>query len=75
MSNYSVTNTLSRPDGTPVRALVVDDEVLLADMLRMALRSEGWDTRVAHDGQTARKLARESPPDVVRHPSFRRSPP
>jgi Response regulators consisting of a CheY-like receiver domain and a winged-helix DNA-binding domain len=57
--------TLTRPDGSPVRALVVDDEELLADMLRMALRSEGWDTRVAHDGQTALKLARETPPDVV----------
>jgi Response regulators consisting of a CheY-like receiver domain and a winged-helix DNA-binding domain len=48
-----------------VRALVVDDEELLADMLRMALRGEGWDTRVAHDGQTALRLARETPPDVV----------
>jgi len=57
--------SLERPDGSPVRALVVDDEVLLADMLRMALRSEGWDTRVAHDGQTALRLAREQAPDVV----------
>lgn len=57
--------TLTRADGGPIRALVVDDEELLADMLRMALRSEGWDTRVAHDGQTALRLARESPPDVV----------
>ena len=56
---------LTRPDGSPIRALVVDDEELLADMLRMALRAEGWDTRVAHDGQTALKLAREAPPDVV----------
>ena len=56
---------LTRPDGSPVRALVVDDEEMLADMLRMALRSEGWETRVAHDGQAALKLAREIPPDVV----------
>lgn len=55
----------TRPDGSPIRALVVDDEEMLADMLRMALRSEGWDTRVAPDGQTALKLARETPPDVV----------
>src|SRR5690606_14638501 len=33
---------LAHSDGSPVRALVVDDEELLADMLRMALRSEGW---------------------------------
>ena len=56
---------MARPDGTPIRALVVDDEPMLADMLRMALRNEGWDTRVANDGQTALKLARETPPDVV----------
>ena len=60
-----MTNVLLRPDGAPIRALVVDDEQMLADMLRMALRSEGWDTRVALDGQTALKLAREIPPDVV----------
>lgn len=56
---------LVRPDGGPIRALVVDDEELLADMLRMALRGEGWEVRVAHDGQAALKLARELPPDVV----------
>lgn len=60
-----MTTALTRADGDPIRALVVDDEEMLADMLRMALRSEGWDTRVAHDGQTALKLARETPPDVV----------
>jgi len=57
--------TLTRPDGSPVRALVVDDEEMLADVLRMALRMEGWEARVAHDGQTALKLARETPPDIV----------
>jgi len=60
-----VTTPLTRPDGSAIRALVVDDEPMLADMLRMALRSEGWDTRVANDGQTALKSAREIPPDVV----------
>ena len=60
-----MTTSLLRSDGLPIRALVVDDEQMLADMLRMALRSEGWDTRVAHDGQTALRLARETPPDVV----------
>ncbi|WP_395640711.1 response regulator transcription factor [Pseudolysinimonas sp.] len=60
-----MTTSLTRADGSPIRALVVDDEPMLADMLRMALRSEGWDTRVANDGQTGLKLAREVPPDVV----------
>jgi two-component system OmpR family response regulator len=56
---------LTRPDGSPIRALVVDDEAMLGDMVRMALRAEGWDTRVAHDGQTALRMAREQQPDVV----------
>lgn len=54
-----------RLDGSPVRALVVDDEETLSDLLRMALRSEGWDTRIAADGHTALRLAREFEPDVV----------
>jgi two-component system OmpR family response regulator len=29
---------LRRPDGTPIRALVVDDEPALTDLLSMALR-------------------------------------
>ena len=31
--------TLTRPDGTAVRVLVVDDEVVLADLLSSALRA------------------------------------
>lgn len=33
--------TLTRPDGSPVRVLVVDDEQMLADLLASALRYEG----------------------------------
>ena len=33
---------LRRPDGDPVRVLVVDDEPTLTDLLSMALRYEGW---------------------------------
>jgi two-component system, OmpR family, response regulator len=54
-----------RLDGSPERALVVDDEETLSDLLRMALRSEGWETRIAGDGHTALRLAREFEPDVV----------
>jgi two-component system OmpR family response regulator len=56
---------LTRPDGTPVRALVVDDEATLADVLSMALRYEGWDVKSAADGVTAVRIAREFRPDVV----------
>ena len=56
---------LTRPDGSPIRALVVDDEGALADLLAMALRYEGWDVRTAEDGQQALRTAREFVPDVV----------
>ena len=38
---------LTRPDGSPLRVLVVDDEASIADLLAMALRYEGWDIRTA----------------------------
>jgi two-component system OmpR family response regulator len=56
---------LSRADGSPVRALVVDDEPTLTDLLSMALRYEGWDVKTASDGRTAVTLAREFKPDVI----------
>jgi two-component system OmpR family response regulator len=56
---------LRRPDGSPVRALVVDDEPTLADLLSMALRYEGWDVRSAADGLGAVTQGREFRPDVV----------
>lgn len=56
---------LTRPDGSPVRALVVDDEAALGDLLRMALRYEGWEVQTAANGQDALALARTFGPDVV----------
>jgi two-component system, OmpR family, response regulator len=56
---------LTRADGSPIRALVVDDEATLSDLLQMALRYEGWDVRTASGGQQALKVAREFTPDVV----------
>jgi two-component system, OmpR family, response regulator len=56
---------LRRPDGGPVRILVVDDEATLAELLTMALRYEGWDVRSAGDGITAVRNAREFRPDAV----------
>ena len=56
---------LTRPGGGPVRALVVDDEATLAELLSMALRYENWDVRTAGDGLTALRVAREFKPDVV----------
>ena len=56
---------LRRPDGGPVRILVVDDEATLAELLTMALRYEGWDVRSAGDGIGAVRVAREFRPDAV----------
>ncbi len=56
---------LRRPDGGPVRVLVVDDEATLAELLSMALRYEGWEVRSAGDGFEAVRQARSFEPDVV----------
>jgi two-component system OmpR family response regulator len=56
---------LQRPGGGAVRALVVDDESTLAELLSMALRYENWEVRTAGDGLTALRTAREFKPDVV----------
>ncbi|WP_248580475.1 response regulator transcription factor [Nocardioides sp. InS609-2] len=56
---------LIRPDGDPVRVLVVDDEVNIAELLSMALRYEGWEVRMAHTGSKAVSAAREFQPDAV----------
>ncbi|MFD4953989.1 response regulator transcription factor [Streptomyces sp. NPDC058451] len=56
---------LLRPDGSPVRVLVVDDEESITDLLSMALRYEGWQIRSARDGQGAVRTGREFRPDAV----------
>ncbi len=56
---------LSRPDGTPMRVLVVEDEATLAQMLTMAFTYEGWDVRTAGDGPEGVRIAREFKPDVA----------
>ncbi|MDT4984711.1 MAG: two-component system, OmpR family, response regulator, partial [Pseudonocardiales bacterium] len=55
----------TRQDGTPLRAMVVDDEPNLADVLTSMLTFEGWDARSAPDGATALQLSREFSPDAV----------
>jgi two-component system, OmpR family, response regulator len=69
MRNMVVMDTrsveLRRPDGEPVRILVVDDEPTLTDLLTMALRYEGCDVRSAATGNTAIRTAKEFQPDAV----------
>src|SRR3984957_18530251 len=56
---------IRRPDGSPVRVLVVDDEPSLAELLASVLRYEGWEIRTAADGAEAVRTARELRPDAV----------
>jgi two-component system, OmpR family, response regulator len=56
---------LTRPDGSPLRVLVVDDEVNIAELLAMALRYEGWQVSMAHTGTKAVAAAKDERPDAV----------
>ena len=49
----------------PVRVLVVDDESTLTDLMGMALRYEGWETRAAHTGRDAVRAVHGWRPDIV----------
>jgi len=60
-----MTIPLTRADGSPLRVLVVDDEVNIAELLQMALRYEGWDVRTAHTGRRAVAEAKETGPDAI----------
>lgn len=53
------------PGGRPIRALVVDDEEMLADLVRLALGYEGWEVRTAADGLTAVRIAADFRPDII----------
>ncbi|WP_439098454.1 response regulator transcription factor [Brevibacterium daeguense] len=56
---------LTHPDGSPLRALVVDDEPVLAELVSMGLSLCGWEVHVAHAGREAVHTARASAPDVL----------
>ncbi|QIM16625.1 response regulator transcription factor [Leucobacter insecticola] len=47
------------------RVLVVDDEPSLADLISMALRYEGWETRIARDGAEALASIPDFKPDLM----------
>ena len=57
--------TLTRADGSPVRVLVVDDEVNIAELISMALRYEGWEITTAHAGHKAVREAKDQRPDAI----------
>ena len=65
MTSAAPAPQLRRPDGGPLRVLVVDDEQMLTDLLAMALRMEGWDVRTAGSGFEALQGARDFEPDAM----------
>ncbi|MFC8303469.1 response regulator transcription factor [Specibacter sp. NPDC057265] len=56
---------LSHPDGSPIRALVVDDELSLTELISMGLRMTAWDVATAANGADAIRAARTFRPDVL----------
>jgi CheY-like chemotaxis protein len=52
-------------DSSARNVLVVDDNVDAAQSLAMLLRVTGHQTQVAHDGQTALRLAEADPPEIA----------
>jgi len=47
------------------RILVVDDETQITRVLRTSLSSQGYDIRVANDGETALEIMKDWTPDMV----------
>jgi two-component system OmpR family response regulator len=56
---------LTRPDGTPVRVMVVEDERNLGELLGRVLTHEGWEVNVATAGLAAVTAAQSFRPDAV----------
>ena len=56
---------LTRADGSPLRVLVVDDEVNIAELISMALRYEGFEVTAVHTGAKAVSTAKAFGPDAV----------
>ncbi|MET3805320.1 two-component system OmpR family response regulator [Nakamurella sp. UYEF19] len=54
-----------RPDGSPPRVLVVDDESDITSALVTAFTYDGWQARGRMDGRSALISAIEFPPDLV----------
>lgn len=47
------------------KILIVDDDVNICELLRLYLEKEGYETIVAHEGETAVKMAKDKNPDLI----------
>lgn len=48
-----------------VKVLVVDDDSNICELLRLYLEKEGYETKIAYDGQTAVNYALEYKPNII----------
>jgi DNA-binding response OmpR family regulator len=53
------------PTAAGIRALVVEDEVAMAELVGSYLEREAFEVTISHDGIEAVRLAREVDPDIV----------
>ena len=58
-------NPLAQRPPTGMRALVVEDETALADLIGSYFERDGFEASITHDGLRAVALAREVDPDVI----------
>src|SRR5712691_669189 len=65
VSNIEVAAMNTTDNERPVRVLVVDDEPLIVQMLRIALTYEKFEVSVARDGAEAIQQASQTKPDLV----------
>ena len=56
---------IRRPDGSPIQVLLIDDERALTNLVTMALKYEGWNVDVAHDGREALTKFASTDPDIL----------
>ena len=47
------------------RLLVVEDELDLAEMVKLRLKANGYEVLIAYDGQAGLDLARQEKPDLI----------
>jgi CheY-like chemotaxis protein len=58
-------HVVTRPQDTPSRVLVVEDEQPIRDLIAMVLSDQGYEAVVAPDGAIALHLVRHTPPRLI----------
>jgi CheY-like chemotaxis protein len=65
-SDFTTLDAVStRMQGRPRRILVVEDDSVLADLVKLVMENAGYEVVLAHDGFTAWEQFQRQPPDLV----------